>query len=224
MAGSQRFLATKNRQSVLGEVAMYIPKSLTMEPENSVAQFISDYGFGILMSESLEATHLPFLHAANEGELGTLYSHMARANSHWKELQDKQVMVVFAGPHAYISPTWYASGPAVPTWNYAAVHVYGKFELLSDEQTIQVVKDTVKKYEPELLNNPQVMPEDYQQKLSKAIVSFKLTISRVDAKHKLGQQRKIEDQQGVVEALESSDNLDAVGLSQYMRKTNVGVG
>ncbi len=224
MAGSQRFLATKNRQSVLGEVAMYIPKSLTMEPENSVAQFISDYGFGILMSESLEATHLPFLHAANEGELGTLYSHMARANSHWNELQDKQVMVVFAGPHAYISPTWYASGPAVPTWNYAAVHVYGKFELLSDEQTIQVVKDTVKKYEPELLNNPQVMPEDYQQKLSKAIVSFKLTISRVDAKHKLGQQRKIEDQQGVVEALESSDNLDAVGLSQYMRKTNVGVG
>lgn len=224
MAGSQRFLATKNRQSVLGEVAMYIPKSLTMEPENSVAQFISDYGFGILMSESLEATHLPFLHAANEGELGTLYSHMARANSHWKELQDKQVMVVFAGPHAYISPTWYASGPAVPTWNYAAVHVYGKFELLSDEQTIQVVKDTVKKYELELLNNPQVMPEDYQQKLSKAIVSFKLTISRVDAKHKLGQQRKIEDQQGVVEALESSDNLDAVGLSQYMRKTSVGVG
>ena len=55
------------------------------------------------------------MHAANEGELGTLYSHMARANSHWKELQDKQVMVVFAGPHAYISPTWYASGPAVPT-------------------------------------------------------------------------------------------------------------
>jgi len=203
---------------------MYIPNSLKMEPANSVEQFIQDYGFGVLVSKSFQATHLPFLYDSTVGEFGVLHSHMARANPHWKSLDGKDVMIIFSGPHSYISPTWYASGPAVPTWNYAAIHVYGQFELLSDDQTLQVVKDTVKKYEPELLNNPQVMPEDYQQKLSKAIVSFKVTISKIDAKHKLGQQRKQEDQLGVRTALQSSDNLEAMALANYMLKFNVGVG
>jgi transcriptional regulator len=203
---------------------MYIPNSLAMQPTNQVNQFIKNYGFGVLVSEPLQANHLPFLFQPEVGESGVLYSHMARANPHWQKLNGEPVLIIFNGPHSYISATWYASGPAVPTWNYAAVHVYGKFELLNDEQTVQVVKDTVKQYEPELLNNDDLMPEDYQQKLSKAIVSFKVTVTNIEAKHKLGQQRKQEDQQGVISALEKSDNTDAVGLAQYMRKTNVGIG
>ncbi len=203
---------------------MYIPNSLKMEPDSSVEQFLHDYGFGVLVSEPLQGTHLPFLYHAKIGEHGELNSHMARANPHWNELDGQSVMVVFNGPHSYISPTWYAKGPAVPTWNYAAVHAYGKFELLSDDQTIQVVQDTVKKYEPNLLDDSQTMPSDYQQKLAKAIVSFRIKITKIEAKHKLGQQRSADDRSGVLDGLENSNNIDSVGLSQYMRKVNIGVG
>lgn len=202
---------------------MYIPNSLKMEPANSVDQFIQEYGFGVLVSETLQATHLPFLYDSTIGEFGILHSHMARANPHWKSLDGKDVMIIFSGPHSYISPTWYASGPAVPTWNYVAVHVYGKLNILSDEETLQVVNDTVKKYEPELLNNASVMPQAYREKLLKAIVSFKVSLTGVEAKHKLGQQRNSEDQFGVFSALQASSNLESVALANYMNRHNVGI-
>ena len=203
---------------------MHIPNQLKMEPDNSATQFIHDNGFGVLISERLEGTHLPFLLDDNRGDNGTLFSHISRVNPHWKSLNGKPVMIIFNGPHSYISPTWYAKGPAVPTWNYAAVHVYGVFEMLPDEQTPQVVQDTVKKYEPDLLANSNVMPAAYQQKLVKAIVSFKVSILKIEAKHKLGQQRRKDDQIGVYRALQSSNDHDANGLAKYMLNCGVGLG
>lgn len=203
---------------------MYIPNSLQMEPRFKAHQFINENGFAALVSQSLESTHLPFLLAPEEGEFGTLYSHIARANIHWQNFDGQQVLVIFNGPHSYISPTWYASGPAVPTWNYAAVHVYGTCEILNEQQTLNVVNKTVEKYEPSLLKNNELMPEDYRQKLAKAIVGFKVSISKIDAKHKLGQQRNKEDQAGVFEGLKASDDHDSKGLARYMRHVGIGVG
>lgn len=203
---------------------MYIPKNMEMSEDDAIKTFISDYGFGVLVSDDLTATHLPFIYESEEGTLGSLYGHFGRANAHWQVSENQRVMVIFNGPHSYISPTWYGTKPAVPTWNYAAVHCYGVLELLSEQENEKAMNQLIAKYEPELLNAPETMPEDYQSKLRQAVVGFKIVVDDIHAKEKLGQHRKIEDQKGVFSALSEGFHPDGVALSAYMRKRNLGIG
>jgi len=94
--------------------------------------------------------------------------------------------VIFNGPHGYISPNWYHSKPAVPTWNYASVHIKGRAELLNSEDTAQSLTSLMHKYEPELLVKREVVSKEYQAKLSKGIVGFKISLDVIEAKVKLG--------------------------------------
>lgn len=203
---------------------MYIPKSLEINDSDAIAQLISDNSFGMLLSADLTATHLPFLYEPSVGQFGCLFGHFAKANSHWKAVENQRVLVVFSGPHAYISPTWYAFAPAVPTWNYAAVHCYGVVTLLSDDENYHAMQKLVKTFEPSLLDKPDVMPEDYQAKLRQAVIGFKIVIDDIQGKEKLGQQRKVEDQAGVYQALKQSNNLEAKALASYMEKRELGTG
>lgn len=203
---------------------MYIPRNLRMENKNDIGDFIAEFGFATLVSKSLEATHLPFIFQPNEGTNGRLIGHMAKANAHWKTLEGESVLAIFNGPHSYISPTWYASGPAVPTWNYAAIHCYGRLHLLGEEATMHAMDTLVKKYEPDLLSNLALMPESYKVKLAKAVVGFQIDITDIQAKEKLGQQRKEEDQRGVTEALAASSRLEDQMLLGYMKSRSLGTG
>lgn len=203
---------------------MYIPKNMEMTEREAIRSFISDYGFGVLISSDLTATHLPFIYEPSEGELGCLYGHFGRANPHWEFAENKRVMVIFHGPHSYISPTWYSSAPAVPTWNYAAVHCYGVLTRLSEEENKQAMNKLVAKYEPELLSNSEVMPQEYQSRLRQAVVGFKVVLDDLHAKEKLGQHRNEQDQEGVYSALRSGEDTDARTLADYMRKRNRGIG
>ncbi len=212
------------RRVELKKVPMYIPTKMAMTDAQSIAEFISKFGFGALVSDNLNATHLPFILAPDEGAFGCLYGHFARANPHWEAAEGKRVMVLFNGPHSYISPTWYSSQPAVPTWNYAAVHCYGVLTLLNESENAQAMQQLVRKYEPELLEANEVMPEDYQARLRKAVVGFKIEIDAIHAKEKLGQHRKKEDQQGVYAALCNSDHADDRALAAYMKKRKLGLG
>lgn len=203
---------------------MYIPSNIKVD-DNSVAHdFINEFGFGVIVTTSLTGTHIPFILHSDEGDNGCLYSHCAKANKHWKELNGTDVLIIFMGPHSYISPTWYARSPAVPTWNYAAVHVYGRVSLLNDSQTLEAVEEVVEKYESDLLVKRDIITNDFRDKLLGAIVGFKIEISTIECKLKLGQQRKAEDQSGVYNALLNSSDLDALGLAQYMKKLSVGTG
>lgn len=203
---------------------MFIPKNMLMNDLTEKHDFIEQFGFALLVSEDLQVTHLPMTLVTEEGSLGVLYAHMARANPHWRSLNKQKVKVVFNGPHAYISPNWYATGPAVPTWNYAAVHVSGQATLLDDVQTFQAVQALVNQYEPALLNNEALMPADYQHKLATAIVGFKIEIQQIEGKHKLGQHKSVADQQGTVTGLQSSQRSDSSALLAYMRQTGIGLG
>jgi len=209
---------------------MYIPVKMTIKSVEGIHDFIEDFNFGTLVSnvtETLTASHLPFLLNRAEGEFGTLYFHFARANPQWRSLEHKNVMVIFNGPQAYISPTWYASAPAVPTWNYATAHVHGVMELLDDQQTIDILNQTIEKHDPELLKlegAQQIITEQYRDKLLKGIVGGKITITNIEGKEKLGQHRTKEDQQGVVAGLHASNSPDGNQLLSYMRKTNIGLG
>lgn len=203
---------------------MFIPKNMLMNDLTEKHDFIEQFGFALLVSEDLQVTHLPMTLVTEEGSLGVLYAHMARANPHWRSLNKQKVKVVFNGPHAYISPNWYATGPAVPTWNYAAVHVSGQATSLDDVQTFQAVQALVNQYEPALLNNEALMPADYQHKLATAIVGFKIEIQQIEGKHKLGQHKSVADQQGTVTGLQSSQRSDSSALLAYMQQTGIGVG
>ena len=108
---------------------MYIPKSFEVTDSTTLLEFIETYSFGTLVTVAGEqpiATRLPLILDRAKGRQGTLFGHVARANPQWRSFDgDRQCLVMFDGPHAYVSPSWYATSPAVPTWNYATVHVYG---------------------------------------------------------------------------------------------------
>lgn len=203
---------------------MYTPPKMLMADQDAVASFITQNSFGLIVSNSLNATHLPFVLDAAEGEKGILYGHFSRANPHWQDIENQRVLVVFSGAHSYISPTWYDAKPAVPTWNYAAVHCYGIAALLSDAETQAILNRLVGQHEPKLLQDKQTMPDDYQQKLRQGIVGFKIVIDEIHAKEKLGQHRSISDQQGVFSGLNASPHADAAQLAHYMDQRDIGRG
>lgn len=203
---------------------MYTPKNLQMTEADAIHRFISEFGFGTLLSQDLDATRLPLILDASQGNKGTIIGHMARANPQWKTLSGKRASVLFDGPHSYISPTWYVSRPAVPTWNYASVQCFGVFQMLNSSDTLLAIDAVVRKYEPEVLGNITLMPTEYTDKLLKAVVGFKIEIDDIHAKEKLGQHKSIEDQQSVFAALVSSQHRSSIELAEYMKRRQLGIG
>ncbi len=207
---------------------MYVPDEFGIEDSDSAYQLIDAYNFGLLVSCEADqpvATHLPFLVDRNRGAKGVLVAHMARANAHWEELDGRQAMAIFQGPHGYVSPSWYAEGPAVPTWNYAAVHVYGQIELVTAPDRLrEIVFALAHKHESDDGGwRPETLPDRYVEGMLSGIVGLDLTIERLEAKHKLSQNRPAVDQSRVIDALWASANYGDRDLAGYMAKyTNPG--
>jgi transcriptional regulator len=204
---------------------MFTPSKFKMTDTTDKHEFIQEYGFGVVISadNGLSATHLPFVLKADEGEQGVLYAHCAKANTHWNTLQGQNVLVIFTGPHAYISPSWYKTQPAVPTWNYTAVHAYGVASLLNPQDTLTAVDEVVKKYEPQLLVSPDIVTDQIKHKLLAGIVGFKVELTTIEGQLKLGQNRSQEDQAGIYKTLSNSQDLSDLALAKYMYKQNIGV-
>jgi transcriptional regulator len=204
---------------------MFIPDKFKMTDINDKHEFIEEYGFGAVVSsaDGLSATHLPFVLKSDEGEQGVLYAHCARANSLWKNLQGQNVLVIFTGPHAYISPNWYTTKPAVPTWNYTAVHAYGVASLLNPKDTLQTVDQVVEKYEPQLLVERDIVTDQIKLKMLAGIVAFKIELTKIEGQLKLGQNRSKQDQTGIYNALSTSRNVEDLALARYMQSHNIGL-
>jgi len=129
---------------------VYTPPWFAVERPDLVAEIVQAYSFAPLITpgDNLRVTHLPFLFDPNRGERGVLRGHMARANDHWQLFESEQESVaIFSGPHAYVSPTWYRDEQSVPTWNYAAVHIYGRPVLLDDEGSFDLLVDALELFE-----------------------------------------------------------------------------
>lgn len=202
---------------------MYVPQTMALTDPHAIASLIDAYGFGMLISPDLEVTHLPLLYES-KGENTKIFGHMSRANPQWQALSGKRVSVVFNGPHSYISPKWYVSNPAVPTWNYAAVQCYGVFQTLGDKETLDVIHQLIHKYEAEILNDTQLLPAVYVDKLLKAVVGFQVVVDNIHAKEKLGQHKMPADQRSVFNALKNSPSTDANQLYEYMQQRHQGTG
>ena len=203
---------------------MYTPESMRMVDPAAAYALIDRFSFGLLVSPTLEATHLPFILAPTEGEQGALYSHCARANPHWQQLEGQPVLAVFQGPHAYVSPTWYARAPAAPTWNYVAVHVTGTARLVDANVSLGIVEATVRKHEPALLEERTILTDAFRDRLMPGLVGFRIAIEQIEGKEKLGQHRSPADQRGVFRALSRSEDGSDQALAEYMRNTGRGTG
>jgi len=141
-----------------------------------------------------------------------LRSHMAKANDQWQHfVSNQEILIIFNGPHSYISPSWYESKVAVPTWNYATVHVYGYPIIVPDRDfVLQVVQDTTWNYEKEMEPSwAMELPEETVDGLLKAIVGFTISITRIETKFKLGQNRSTEDQERMLMFLKKSSKASA---------------
>lgn len=195
---------------------MYVPENMQMS-QTQCQRFMQEYPFALLMSENpLQGTHLPMVfHGQNEGP-GYLHCHMAKANGQYKSLDGQTVTVVFSGPNAYISPHYYQQKPAVPTWNYAAVHVQAKAMQLDIALNEQITAELLDIYEPQHKQEGDIYAADYVAKLNQMIVSFRLDIITVQGKLKLGQQRSESDQIGVFAALNVSPRAADKELASFM--------
>ena len=166
------------------------------------------------------ATHLPILVDPARGPLGTLRGHVARANPHWRYLSaGRPTLVIFAGAHAYVSPSWYATHPSVPTWNYVAVHATGTGALVEDPEPVKtLLADLVRTYES---SGPAAwslegLPADYLAGMQRGIVAFEIPIERLEGKAKLSQNRDAVDQARTREALAAADDPLARAVATLM--------
>jgi transcriptional regulator len=203
---------------------MYIPKAFHVSDRSVLDAFITHNSFAMLVSTvdgTLFATHLPLLLEHDHPSQGVLLGHVARANPHWRGFDGQQeALAIFHGPHAYISPSWYTTSPAVPTWNYAVVHVYGVPHVVEDEVWLaHLVDRLVALYEAGMPAPwPGVLPAEFKAHLLKAIVGFTMDITRVEGKFKLGQNRPLGDQLGVVRQLEMSADPIAQALGEFTKQ------
>ena len=187
---------------------MYVPQHFAESELSHQHEVIRRNPFGVITSVvdgRLTATHIPFLVEPTEGTHGTLHAHMARANPHWRGFDGKaEALVVFSGPHGYISPSWYKRVPAVPTWNYVAVHVYGVPVVVDDlarsKAHLGVLADIMEagREKPWRIQD---QPAAFIDGMIPAVVAFQMRVTRIEGKAKLSQNRDAGDRAAVVAAL-----------------------
>ena len=201
---------------------MYTPRSYQQEDADALRRVMDTYPFAILISQRERepfATHLPFMWSPG-GEHGVLLGHMARANPHWKSWDvTTRVMVIFNGPHSYISPAWYEQQVTVPTWNYVTVHAYGTPVLVHEAGRLRrLVTDLTRRHETAPDGWRVERAEPIMERELKAIVGFEIAIDRIEGKFKLNQNRSEADQRGVVRALQDSTDGDQRAIAELMRQ------
>ena len=184
---------------------MYVPEKFKIDDTDEIFAFLAANAFGQLISQ-----HLPFFIAADRA---TLKCHVARQNPQWQKIEGQQVLATFLGPHDYISPAWYR-GAGVPTWNYQAVHVYGRCRVFDDAVELAALVHALAGVYESRFDSP--WQPKYPDSMLKAVVGIELDIDDIQCKYKLSQNRPAADHQPVIDKL---DELGSDALVAAMRKT-----
>ena len=198
---------------------MYIPSYFKIEEITIAYNIIEEHSFATVISQYNGmpfATHLPLI---LDKDNTYLYGHFARPNPHWKDIKGQTVLAVFHGPHCYISPSWYETNTAVPTWNYVSVHVYGEVELIEDEyELMSSLNDMVLKYEaPDSSYRLQDVDTKFIDGMNKGVQGFKIKINKVEGKAKLSQNHSLPRQELIINQLEKNSNSDEQKISILMK-------
>lgn len=198
---------------------MYIPSHFKIKDDEFIYNLIQENSFATFFSQHEGepfATHIPLI---IDQDKEYLYGHFARANPQWKDLHNQSVLAIFHGPHCYISSSWYESDLSVPTWNYLAVHVYGKAELVEGQELKKALIDLVKKYErPDSSYQIDKVDPKFLEGMTKGIVGFKIKIEKIEGKAKLSQNHSFKRKQLVIQELEKFKSEDERKIASYMKK------
>jgi transcriptional regulator len=200
---------------------VYVPAAFAEPDTTKLHEFMRRYSFAVLVTHGeggLVASHLPLLFDAGAGPHGHLLGHMARANPQWKGVEG-EVLAIFSGPHVYVSPAWYEEAGTVPTWNYVAVHAYGTFHLVEDRDgLLEILRRLVLNYEGRRAE-PWAFDESgpHAEGLLRAIVGFRIEITRLEGKWKLSQNQPERRRMKVIRALDAEPGADAKAVADLMR-------
>jgi len=202
---------------------MYIPKLYREEDRVRILDFIQQNDFATLVTydgEKPVAGHL-LMEIKEDDENLFVNGHMSRANPQWKTFDlNREVLVIFQGPHTYISPTWY-NHVNVPTWNYQSVHVYGKPRVITDyDEAYEILKRLIDRYESNSHYRLETLPKDFVEKEIKGIVAFQIEVTRIEANYKLSQNRKDEDYRNIIAQLEKRTDDLSHGVAEAMRENS----
>ena len=204
---------------------MYTPKFNQVADRSVLIEAMRAYSFALLIGPQsppeadapLAATHLPLV-VKDEGEHGLLEGHFAKANRHWQALAGRETLVVFPGPHTYVSPTLYVDPLSVPTWNYIAVHAYGTLELIEDEAGKDaVLAGLIATHEPAFQEKWRGMPEGFRKSMLAGIVGFRIPIARIEGKFKISQNRD-DAERSNVHAAHAAGTPDQQELAAWMAR------
>jgi transcriptional regulator len=221
-----------SHQAIGGRLTVYVPEHFRLRHENDGLRFMQANPFAILISTTEDgpfATHLPLSVHAQEGENGSetkivLRGHVAKANPHWRYLErEPRCLTIFHGPHAYISPTNYSAHESVPTWNYAAVHVYGDARLFVSEDDLRgTLFELVEMFEPSYRRQWDELGQKYRENMLRQIVGFEIAVTKIEGKFKLSQNRTREDQANVIASLETATDSVISGVANMMKEQKLG--
>jgi transcriptional regulator len=200
---------------------MYISKLYREEDREKILEFLRQNEFATLVAydgEKPTASHL-LMEVVEDDERLFINGHMSKANPLWKTFEkNPEVLVIFQGPHTYISPTWY-NHINVPTWNYQAVHIYGKPRVVTEQaESRAILSRLVARNEASSSYRLETLPQDFVEKEMKGIVTFQIEVTRIEANYKLSQNRGAEDYHNIVSRLEERRDEMSHGVADAMKE------
>lgn len=204
-------------------MTVYTPQHFAVDDRAAIARLMHDHPFATVMTPGQPEpliSHVPLLFVPECEPHGTLIGHMARANPHWRHADGASSVAIFHGPHAYVSPSWFAEpSKGVPTWNYAVVHASGTLRVIDDPvETRRVLDALVHRFESDRVSPWQfAMGEPQRDALVGAIVAFRIRIRRLTGKFKLSQNRSAAEQSRIAAALDDEPYADAGVVAEWMR-------
>lgn len=199
---------------------MYLPKLYREEEKKNIQDFLRRNNFAAIVSfDGVRpvTTHIPTELVENDqGEL-VIYGHMSRANPQWQTFGENQVLLIFQGPHAYISARWY-NHVNVPTWNYTIIHVYGRVKEIQGEELYALLSRLVYNHESTTSYRLETLPQDFVQREINGVYGFAVEVQSIDAGFKLSQNRNDEDFWNIVSELEERADGDSKAIADAMRE------
>lgn len=200
---------------------MYIPSYYKQSDKNILLQYMREFPFGILVTANDNlpwATHIPFV-VEEENNAIVLYTHISAANPQGKQLKNSKVLAIFREPHAYISPSLYNHTKNVPTWNYIAVHAYGKVELIEGKaELISLLEKMINQQDAAYMEQFKKLPEEYLDDMLKGITGFKIVIEDLYGKEKLNQNKTEEEIERIGNHLSKSKSTTESEIGKRMLK------
>lgn len=200
---------------------MYIPPLNVMKNRDEIVEFMQRFSFATMITTHGNipiGTHLPVLVSVQDEKI-ILSGHIAKLNKQCEDFESNNVLIIFTEPHSYISPTLYEKEINVPTWNYMAVHAYGKATIIKEmEDIIELLETTIEYYEPSYKLQWNTLPENYKLSLAKEIMAFSINVEDIQAKKKLSQNKTNKERKTIIDALSKSRNTNENLIAEYMKK------